>query len=210
MEYDNEFFEEFGKLSTKRKIIALFIILCIIGIIISISYFCFYKNYYIRSYSTLLGLPIFIAIILSILTAKKIKKAEDRWTLFICTTLFMEVFIHTLSSISLMYSNTPYQTTQAFVHEHLSVQRRYTSQRYKRFYYISHTLYFSDRDKRIIGKSRIDDYIPEKSFVGIFKPEKIPDNYSCYLVAYSHNMLVLNIREVENLGTMSKQECLSQ
>ncbi|MBR0129044.1 MAG: tryptophan-rich sensory protein [Neisseriaceae bacterium] len=207
----DKFIEEFKKASTIDKIIGLFVILCIIGIIFSIYYFA-EQNYFIRSYSTILVLAVFIAIILFILTAKKINETRDRLLLFFGSTIFMIGLIHSLGCISLMYSNIPYKTTKSFVHEYPH-HRRWFRYGNSLTYYISHSLYFSDRDKRIMGKSIVDGYIPENTRMGILKQrtsEKIPESYSCYLVAYRHNVLLVEIREVKNLGAMSKQECWTQ
>lgn len=220
--YDNnedldKFIEEFRKLSTKNKIIALFIILCLIGIIFSIVYFLKSNNYFIRSFSTILGLSVLIAIILSIFTVKKLSeeklnKKQDFWLFFFGYTIFMIGLVQVLGSISLKYSNIPYKTTNAFVREYTVKHRHRHWYRYGHYensptYHILHSLHFSDRDKRIIGKSIVGDYIPENTHK---LKQKIPDSYHCYLVAYRYNVLVVEISEVKNLGAMSKQECWTQ
>ena len=115
--------------------------------------------------------------------------------------------IHALGCISLMYNNIPYKITTAFVHEYTMRNVRWYRYGNSPTYHISHDLYFSDRDKRIIGKSIVDDYNPDNT--GKLK-QRIPESYSCYLVAYRQNVLLVEIREVKNLGAMSKQKCWTQ
>lgn len=208
-----EYWEEFQKLPKFKKILDISLSVFLLLNIGIAAYLIGSNNYYTKSFFTLFGISILIAFILYIPTINKIcptdriNKIEDRLFLFAIYVMIISPFIYEIAFFHLKYTHTPYYTTHAFVHEYTMKNARWYRYGNSPTYHISHDLYFSDRDKRIIGKARIDLYVPNNT--GRLK-QRMPKSYHCYLVAYRQNVLLVEIREVKNLGAMSKQECLRQ
>lgn len=122
---------------------------------------------------------------------------ENRFTMFFACFCFSNLFIFGVACLLSKPISGTVITTNAFVQEDTAPKGRKALAYSGLRPYNRHRLLFIDRR---IDRKHIYKHIPDIEI----------QEDSCVLVEYRKNPIVFHIREVKNLGAMSKQECLAQ
>lgn len=180
------------KLSTlDPKTIFILIVLIIIS---SALIYLFFKSPYklrpdIFNYKTyLVAAIIFIPLI--IIDEKRQENNENHITWITFIILIIIGMPKILGVLMIEYSNIPFTITNAFVKHQYKAKGKVI----QKYYY---TLQFSDN--QMISSQEFD----------IAKKIDAKD-YDCLKVKYRENALVIEVRPIENLGAMTKEECLNK
>ena len=176
------------KLSTlDPKTILILIVLIIIS---SALVYLFFKSHYklrpdIFNYKTyLVAAIIFIPLVIIDEKRKENNENHTRWITFIILIIIATPKI--LGILMIKYSDIPFTTTNAFV--------KYEYTHKGRSFY---RLQFNNN--QMISSKEFD--ITRKIYA---------KDYDCLKVKYRENALVIEVRPIENLGDMTKEQCLNQ